>query len=101
MKVEVQLVNENGRALPTRERAIAPKYRGALHLREARVHSLGRIVPMAELSSVADTNEPSLVPALLEAKIVYLHDSQMRIRGFELVQGVQYGQTWDVKVLPC
>ena len=101
MKVEVQLVNENGRALPKRERAISPRYRGVLHVREARVQSMGRIVTTAELSSTTDANEPLLIPPLLDADVLFLRNDQMRIRGCELGQGVQYGQTWDVKVLAC
>ncbi len=101
MKVEVQMVNEKGSAVPTKQRAAMPKFRGVMHLREARVQSLGRIVKTAELNSGTDKSSQALVPTLLDADVLFLHEQRMRIRGFELVEGVQYGQTWDVKVLPC
>jgi hypothetical protein len=101
MKVEVQLVNTKGVPIPAKERASMPKYRGVLHVREARVQSLGRIVATAELSSCADKSGQTLVPPLLDADVLFLLNTQMRIRGFEMVNGAQYGQTWDVRVLPC
>ena len=101
MRVEVQTTYENGRELPKRERVLRPKFRGNLHVREARVQSLGRIATTADLSSVTDANEQLLLPTLLDARVLFLHDGQMRIRGVESIQGAQYGQTWDVKVLPC
>lgn len=101
MKVEIQLVNEKGCAIPTRQRSAMPKYRGVLHMREARVQSLGRIVATAELLSGTDKTKQLLIPALLDADVLFLQNNQMRIRGFELVNGVQYGQTWDVRVQSC
>jgi len=101
MKVEIQLVNEKGCAIPTKQRAAMPRFRGVLHVCEARVQSLGRIVTTAELCSGTDKSSQPLVPALLDADVMFLRDQQMRIRGVELVNGIQYGQTWDVRVLPC
>lgn len=101
MKVEVQLVNEKGCPIPAKQRGAMERYRGTLHVREARVASLGRIVATAELFSDADKSRQALIPTLLDADVLFLLNNQMRIRGFELVNGVQYGQTWDVKVQPC
>ncbi len=98
MKVEIQLVNEKGRSIPKKERNGMPKYRGVLHIREARNHALGRIAVTAELRSGTDGDETALVPALFDASVLFLLKGQMRIRGFELVGGIQYGQTWDVRV---
>src|SRR5450830_129431 len=97
MKVEVQLVNEKGCAIPAKQRAAMPKYRGILHVRETRVHALGRILPTAELYSNTDKAKQDLVPMLYDADVLFLLNNQMRIRGFEMVNGVQYGQTWDIK----
>lgn len=98
MQVEVQLVNEKGRGLPARERTGMPTYRGKLRIHEMRNHELGRITPTAQLISVTGGCELPLVPALNDAAVLSLQHGQMRIRGFEFVDGVQYGQTWDVKV---
>lgn len=98
MKVEIQMVNEKGRSIPAKDRASMQKYRGMLCIQEARSHELGRIVVTAELRSGTDGDETALVPALFDAGVLFLSKGQMRVRGFELVGGVQYGQTWDVRV---
>ena len=99
MQVEVQLVNEKGRGLPARERTGMPVYRGRLCIQEARSHELGRVTPTAQLISLSEGCELPVVPALNDAAVLFLKQGQMRIRGFEFVDGVQYGQTWDVKVV--
>lgn len=98
MKVEVQLVNEKGRGIPVRERSRMPKYRGLLRIQEARCHELGRVTPTAHLLSPTDEVELPLLPALHDAAVLFLKNGQMRVRGFEFIEGVQFGQTWDVKV---
>jgi hypothetical protein len=98
VKVEVQLVNEKGRGIPAKDRTRMPKYRGVMRIQEARNHALGRNVVIAELLSSTDGADAPLIPALLDAGVLFLSNSQMRIRGFELIEGTQYGQTWDVKV---
>ncbi len=98
MKVEVQMVNEKGRGIPAKERTTMPKYRGVLRIHEDRSQALGRITPTARLLSATDGVELPLVPALHDAAVLFLKDGRMRVRGFEFVEGVQFGQTWDVTV---
>lgn len=98
MKVEVQPINERGRAVPARKRVALPKYLGVLSVSEERVHDLGRSVVLARLLSATDGAETPILPALHDAAILYVNGPQLRVRGFELVEGVQYGQTWDVRV---
>lgn len=98
MKVEVQQVTERGRSISARERALRPSYRGRLRIQEARNHALGRTVVMAELLSLVDGPDSILVPALHDACVLSLANGRMRVRGFELVEGAQYAQTWDVRV---
>ena len=98
MKVEVQLIHERGRAIAAKARATIPKYRGVLQVHEERNHALGRAVVTAHLLSGTDGTDSPLLPALHEASMLFLRGSQIRVRGFELVDGVQYGQTWDIKV---
>jgi hypothetical protein len=98
VKVEVQLINERGRAMSTRARTALPKYEGVLSVKEERIHELGRAVVLAKLVSATDGTQTPILPALHDAAVLYVQGSQLRVRGFELVDGVQYGQTWDVKV---
>lgn len=98
MKVEVQLINEKGRSTPANERARMPKYRGRLRIREARSPAFGRIVTMTDLLSVTGRTDETLLPTLHDASVIFLSDGKMRIRGFEVIDGTQYGQTWDLKV---
>lgn len=98
MKVVVQVVNEKGRSVSAKERVRMAKYRGELRVNEMRSHALGRIAVMAQLVSDVDGSEPELLPALHDAAVLFLRNGQMRIRGVEAVDDIQYGQTWDVKV---
>lgn len=98
MKVEVQPINERGRAVPAKMRASQPKYQGVLSVNEERVHELGRAVVLAKLLSCTDGAQTPILPALHDATVLYMQGTQLRVRGFELVEGVQYGQTWDVRV---
>ena len=101
MKVEVKLINEKGRDIPAKERTSMPTYRGLLRINERRSPGLGRIVPTAQLVSITDGSLSPLLPELHDAMVLYVRNEQMRIRGFEHVGGVQYGQTWDIKVQKC
>ncbi len=98
MKVEVELINERGRIVATKTRATMPRYRGVLRMNEERIQVLGRAVMIAQLVSGTDGTDTPLLPVLHEATVLYMRGAQIRVRGFELVDGVQYGQTWDVKV---
>jgi hypothetical protein len=99
MKVQVQLINERGRPLPSKARAKMPTYRGILRVNEERVQELGRAVVIAELVSETEASANPLLPTLHDASMLYVKGSQIRVRGFEFVEGAQYGQTWDIKVL--
>jgi len=101
MRVEVQLVNERGRTIPARERSAMRTYRGVLRIHEARQQSLGRISVTAQLLSATDPTELDLLPALHDAAVLFLREGRMRVRGFEVMEGAQYGQTWDVRVSAC
>lgn len=98
MKVEVQLVNERGRPVTAAQRAAMPKYRGVLQVNEERIQALGRAVVTAQLLSETDGTQPPVLPVLHDASMLFVLGDQIRVRGFELVEGVQYGQTWDIRV---
>lgn len=98
MKVEVQLVNERGRPVTAKQRAAMPKYRRVLQVNEERVQALGRAVVTAQLLSETDGTHSPVLPVLHDASMLFVLGDQIRVRGFELVEGVQYGQTWDIRV---
>ena len=99
MNVEVQPIYERGKGVRTKERASKSLFRGTLQVREERVHELGRNTTIAALLSNTDGKKGPLLPALHDASLLYVSGSQLRLRGFELVEDVQYAQTWDVKVV--
>ena len=99
MKVQVQLINERGRPLQSRTRARMPAYRGVLRVNEERNQELGRAVVTAQLLSDLEGTGGPLLPTLHDAAMLFVRDGQIRVRGFEMVEGAQYGQTWDIKVL--
>jgi hypothetical protein len=98
MKVEVQLINESGRSIAAKDRASMKKYRGYLRIQEARSQALGRIVLMTDLLSATGDADDAMLPTLHDTNVIYLSKGTMRIRGFEVINGIQYGQTWDLKV---
>jgi hypothetical protein len=98
MKAEVQTLNEEGRLIPARDRKKMRKYSGTLRFHEARSGELGRVSPMAVLVSETDTAGTPTLPPLHDAVVLFMRDGVLRIRGFEFRNGVQYGQTWDVRV---
>jgi hypothetical protein len=101
MKVEIQPIYVKGRSMRSRERATMAKYHGKLQLREERVQELGRLALVAHLISERDGAQSPVLPPLHDACVLYVNGSQLRIRGFELVDEAQYGQTWDVQVQAC
>ena len=74
------------------------KYHGHLRIQEARSQAFGRIVLMTDLLSATGDADDAMLPTLHDACVIYLNKGTMRIRGFEVVNGIQYGQTWDLKV---
>jgi len=102
MKVEVQCINERGRALYAAERrSLAPKHSGMLVLRPERRDILGRDSLVAHLHGTRNGQLRDVVPELLEAKVVWVRLNHIRMRGFEVVDDIEYAQCWDIKVLPC
>lgn len=98
MKVEVQLINVKGRSIPTADRSCMPKYRGRLRIQEARSQAMGRIVNMSDLLSVTGGTDEAMLPSLHDASVIFLNKGVMRICGFEVIDGVQYRQTWHLLV---
>lgn len=101
MKVEVQLLHSKGTKMSPDMRKAAPKYSGMLSLREEKIPSLERHSLVATLLSVREKAPTPVLPVLHDAIVVHVEKDRLRIRGFEILEGVQTGQTWDVKVKSC
>lgn len=99
MRVEVRPLNVHGKPLTRAQHQRLPASVGKLKVIEKRSSKLDRIVLCATLTSVSDGLETELLPELGEAQVIWVDDGVMRIRGIEVLEGVQYAQTWAVKVL--
>lgn len=95
MNVEASFINDKGKPLYPQDRKAV---RGALSITEERDVKLGRTIRVASLMCVVN---PELMKAhdLHDAEVLFLQAGRLRIRGFEVVDGVQYGQTWDCRVV--
>ncbi len=102
MKVEIQVINERGRPLFSSERkSLAPKHTGALVVQEERRQALGRNTMVANLQDTRGGMREPIIPVLFDAQVLWVRDDQIRIRGTEVIDQVEYSQCWDIKVLPC
>jgi hypothetical protein len=98
MKVAVQVIYQKGRSMAAATRSKAATYKGQLRIREARISELGRMATVADLISTTDGCDGTVLPALHDVNVIYVDAGKMRIRGFEIVEGAHYAQTWDMKV---
>lgn len=101
MDVIVRPINVNGSPLKTKDRKAGKSYSGVLRVREDRLNLLGRAFVQAELISKVDGQESLMLPPLVDAHLLWLNESGMRITGMEVVANIQYYQTWDIKVCSC
>ena len=101
MKVEVKLLSEKGRAVPRGLQRTRRSYRGAFTLQEMRSAELGRTCFVANVHCDLGGAPESLLPPLIDAIVIHAEGGRLRVRGFEMLDGLQLGQTWEVKVLPC
>lgn len=101
MLVEVRPIYRCGKPVPTAVRRKEAPHRGKLCMQEDRMHVLGRVVLCARLANNTDPNEAEVLPELLDAQVIWVADSKMRVRGVEKVGEAFYAQTWDVEVLSC
>lgn len=101
MKVEIQPINDKGRPLTKALRLKSPAFRGVLRVFEDRMHEFGRVVRCAQVVSQTDGLETVVLPTLLDVELLWMDKAAMRLRGTEIIDGVLFGQTWDVKVLGC
>jgi hypothetical protein len=98
MNVIVRPINVKGKPLKTSERRASKTYVGRLRIREDRLTFLNRAFTQAELLSNIDGQEAPVLPPLVDARVLWLDDAAMRMTGMEIVEGLQYYQTWDIEV---
>jgi hypothetical protein len=102
MRVEVQLVNELGRPLFTGERKVkASKHVGDLLLAQEHSTEYGRHILVARLQDTRGGIREPIVPILVDAKVLWIQGPELRLRGTERIDGVEYAQAWVAKVLQC
>jgi hypothetical protein len=99
MRVEIRPIYYFGKALPKAQRLKEPAHRGKLSIVENRIHAHGRVVTCAKLTSATDGIATMLLPELTDVHILWLDGDQIRLRGNEQIDGVEFAQTWDVKVI--
>lgn len=101
MDVIVRTINVNGKPLKGKDRKAGPSYSGKLRVREDRLNLLGRAFVQAELVSKVDGQESLILPPLVDAHLLWVEASGMRITGMEVVESIQYYQTWEIEVRSC
>lgn len=101
MRAEVRPINVKGKPQPKKLREESPPCRGELSLESSYHQEFGRVVTSAKLISTLSGADTSVLPELFDASVLWFMDTKMRIRGFEVDEGVQYAQTWDVEVQKC
>jgi len=101
MQVEAQRINEKGKFVPTKERSAMPKFQGSLSVFEFKDTHLQRTVRVARLVSIVDGNNAEVLPELHDVELLFIKEGRIRIRGFETIDGTEYGQAWDIKVTKC
>jgi hypothetical protein len=97
MHVTVRKLNSNGRPLFSKDPARQSVFAGKLKVIENRIHTLGRVVITARIIDTIDANG-SILSEIYDVVLLWVDEKRMRMRGFEDINGVQYGQTWEIEV---
>jgi hypothetical protein len=97
MRVRVRPINVNGRPQFQQERERRELYVGELKVQENRLHQLGRVVTTASIVNVTDNATVTMLE-LFDVVLLWAEGNRIRMRGFEMIDNVQYAQTWDVEV---
>ena len=63
-----------------------------------REDAFGRSVLTARITDLVDNTETILLE-LYDVVLLWAHEKKMRMRGFEIIKGVQFAQSWDVELL--
>lgn len=98
MRVQVLALRKNGRNLDKSQLEGVPPRVGELRVREMRDIELNRPSLQARLFDPTKTGEADLLPALEDARLLYVEGNRIRITGIERLAEADVAQTWDVKL---
>jgi hypothetical protein len=96
MRVKVRPMRHQGRDLQHKELRTAPPFEGELRIAEARDPYLSRQVVRARL--LAPGTEADILPVLVDARLLWAANNELRLTGFEQVETASFAQTWNVEV---
>lgn len=96
MKVKVRPLRRDGIDLKRKELQDEPPHVGLLRVEETRDPKLSRPVVRARL--LTPGTDKDLLRELLDARLLWADDGQMRLTGFEQDGAISYAQTWAVEV---
>ena len=99
MRAEIRPINVRGKPLNKGLRESQAAVTGMLQVIERRLDALGRVTLCANLTDALNGLSTPKLPELANAELIWLSDDKMRLRGIEEVAGIQYAQTWDIRVL--
>lgn len=98
MKVLVRPINLNGRPEFKKQRERREAYQGDLKVFHELDKDVRRHVIKAQVLNSTD-NVGAIMREMHDVVLLWLDGRSMRLRGFEIADGVQYAQTWEVEVL--
>ena len=98
MKVVASPYRSQGRLITRAVHRETPGVSGHLEIGEAKDHRLGRVQRTARLLSNHNGTEPDVLPALRDVQLLYLKDGEFTLAGYETLEGVDYQQTWLVRL---
>lgn len=98
MRVKVTLLQHRGRALKRKELLETPPHIGALRIKEARDYDLSRPVVRARLLDIHAGTEADVLPELSDVRLLWADGNEMRLSGFEEIEGAAYAQTWALEL---
>lgn len=97
MRVKVRTMRHMGRALPQQERNGMPPFVGVLSINEYRDPELGRSTFRAQLFDPVKGGDIEVLPELVDAKVVWLSGSKLRLSGIERINQAAFAQSWSVE----
>jgi hypothetical protein len=98
MQVKVRPINIKGRPLFKKDRLRGKSFAGELKVIETREERFGRGMTTARVLESLDCIEKTVLE-IHDATVLSIDSKSMRMRGFEVIDEVQYAQTWDVEIL--
>lgn len=99
MRVRVRPLRARGRNLPRSHVYEAPAHVGELTVSEFRDHELARPVMRARLTDTTGGTEADVLPELSDAQLLWVRHNEIRLKGFERIEGMDVAQAWVIEVL--